>query len=169
MGPTTPAPALTRAAARSRSVATNPVPTRDRTPVFVDKSGRRVRMVRAFALAGVAIVVAYIGLVIASLVGVPSIVSPLLPQPAAQVAVTTPTPSAVRPTPVPSPTADASPTDDAEETASTTSPGPASPAPAPSPAPSETTPPTNGSSETERGKSAAAPGQTKAPTPPTRP
>ena len=90
----TPAPGLTR-----REIAAS-----RRSPVFVDETGRRVRRVRILSFAAVGFVGAYVVMLGVSLLGVPTIVSPLLPQPltAPGTAVPTPTPSST-PQPVPSP------------------------------------------------------------------
>ena len=104
MGPTAPAHALTRAAARNRTTEANRTPARAAHRCSSTSPAVESASVRALALAGVALVVAYIGLVIASLAGVPSIVSPLLPPRAEHVAVTEPSPSAATPSPHLSPT-----------------------------------------------------------------
>jgi len=159
MPPTVP-PALTRAQARAKR------------PVFVDRSGRRMRIARAVTLSGVGLIFAYVAIVIASFFGVPTIVSPLLPHPpVVQAVAPVPTPSAT-PSPRPSPIAELLPAD--RPAASTPlnvsqTPGPApsaAPVAAPAPTPSS---PGNSQSTSEHGKSASAPGQSTTPTPPAKP
>ncbi|HEY9309779.1 MAG TPA: hypothetical protein VIP82_18415, partial [Microbacterium sp.] len=53
--------------------------TRRASPVFVDRTGHRVRRVRTAAIAGVAVVGLSLGLAVACMLGVPTVVSPLLP------------------------------------------------------------------------------------------
>lgn len=155
--------------------------TRRTSPVFVDRTGRRVRRVRAAAAAGVTAFGLSLGLVVASMLGVPTVVSPLLPAlpvPSTEAPASSPL-GDVTPAPPPPPppsttdeTADV--TTDADTEASTpTSAVPPAPAPTPAPAPAQATAetaPGNAPPVDERGSSADAPGRTRtAPTPPTGP
>jgi hypothetical protein len=161
MTPTMP-PGLTRAQARAKR------------PVFVDRSGRRIRAARALTVAGVGLILAYVALVVASFFGVPTIVSPLLPHPpGVQAVAPVPTPSTTPPSPRASPpAAEAAPADPPAAStppsaSQTPEPVPAgAPVTAPSPTP---TSPGNGQSSSEHGKSATAPGKSRTPTPPAKP
>ena len=159
MGPSAPAP-LTRAAAR-------------KSPrVDVDKSDVRPRLMHVLALSGGAFAGALIVLGIGSLVGVPSMDSPTRDvSNREQIAVPTPSPTAVSPTPRSTPSAE--PADEVAEPAppavvapvASEEPAPASPAPEPT----ESTPDpvvADPAPETGPGKSATAPGRNKPPTSP---
>jgi hypothetical protein len=159
---------MTRAEVRAQAKAK---PAR---AVFVDGSGHRVRAVRALALTGVAVVCAYVGLVIASLFGVPSIVSPVLPpaqaekaavgEPAHHAATRTPTPSST-----PEATRGATPSTPAAPVPSTAVAAYPSQAPAATPVPTPVATPTPTPTASAHGKSSTAPGKADPPTHPAKP
>lgn len=137
-----------------------PASTEPSGPVFVDDSGRRLRRVRlvgALALAGVA---AYLGLMAMAFLGVAEVSMPFLPNAAAPADRERPTveqaPAAVRPEPS-APGPDSAP--DAEMP-------PAADDSTTTPVVVEDPPPGEPSVD-EPGKSDTAPGQTHAPEPPT--
>jgi hypothetical protein len=146
--------------------------------VFVDGSGRRVRAVRALALTGVAVVCAYVGLVIASLFGVPSIVSPVLPpaqaekaavgEPAHHAATRTPTPSST-PEATRGATGGATPSTPAAPVPSTAVAAYPAQAPAATPVPTPGATPTPTPTASAHGKSSTAPGKADPPTHPAKP
>jgi hypothetical protein len=159
---------MTRAEVRAQAKAK---PAR---AVFVDGSGRRVRAVRALALTGVAVVCAYVGLVIASFFGVPSIVSPMLPPAQAdKAAVSEPAHHAVRRTPTlsstPEATGGATPSAAAAPVAATGAAAYPAQAPAATPAPTPVATPTPTPTASAHGKSSTAPGKADPPTHPTKP
>ncbi|WP_344781303.1 hypothetical protein [Microbacterium kribbense] len=151
-------------------------------PVFLDTTGRRLRRVRVAAGAVVAAALCYAVLLVSAMVGGPTIDAPLLPQPPSAAGTATtpaPQPSATHPHPAapksrtpasPPATTPATPPAAPQIVSATTAPS-ATPEPAPatvaSPAPSAT--PAPGSTPGTSGKSAAAPGQTRRPTPPSHP
>lgn len=137
-------------------------------------AGRRVRRIRVLAFAGIGTAALALTLVVASTAGVPTVVSPLLPE---RLGAARPTPSvapspSVSPSPTTDPTVPAMDVDGTTDasvptTPPTTEPVVVTPAPAPpAPAPSE---PGTDPAEDDRGNSAAAPGRTKAPKPPASP
>lgn len=143
------------------------------TPVFVDRSGRRLRRPRIALFAGIGLAAAYVVLIVVSLFGVPTVVSPMLAVPShPQGATSSPTakPSAspggsAKPTPEV-----ISPQQAAATTSTATRPSPAASAPAtsapkPTPSPTSSTP---GSSGSAPGQSTTSPGKgpTARPTPP---
>lgn len=147
------------------------------TPVFVDASGRRLRGVRVAAGIALTAALSYVGLLASAVLGGPTIEAPFLPQP----------PVAAQNAPIPSPQPTASearrvsPASPApRRTASLpapivrATPAPSTPAPDPGTAPvSDPTPAPQtsapGPSADPPGKSGSAPGQTRKPTPPSRP
>ncbi|MBW9095371.1 hypothetical protein JNB62_16940 [Microbacterium jejuense] len=151
--------------------------TRRTSPVFVDRSGRRVRRIRVAAIAGVTALGLSLGLVVVSVLGVPTVVSPLLPSRAPAADASSPVaPQPQASTPAPAPEPSANPRDgsrDADADASATPDAAVEPAraaaTAPSPIATEAATPGNAPPVADRGNSEAAPGRANAPTEPAKP
>ncbi|GAB5079130.1 hypothetical protein [Arthrobacter sp. AD-310] len=156
-----------------------------RGPVFVDTSGRRLRLAKVGGLAALGLVAAYVALLLVAFIGGSNVPAPYLPLPAAAGKPELPPPPPAplsgagdRPaeTPAPAPVAAYAPGPGAEpgnvpavppaEITPAQPAEPAAPAAVPVPADDATAP---GMSGTDPGMSGAAPGQATRPTAPAHP